>query len=425
MNFRNSSLLKVSISAIFLRIVSAGLAVFSTLTTTRFLGAEQAGLFFTGFAVVTFLSTFSRVGLDNAVLRFISTLSVKETSAARDIFIKSIYVVFITSSLISLLFVWFSKYIAERAFGSPELSDILIAIAPAIVGLALSTVSALALQALHKVSLATIVLGILAWTIFCSVIIVTNINTGLKAAHVFAISTIFTAFIGFILVIQRLPNCSYQNRISFYEVLSTGIPLCIFAVLTQIQLLSGQFFSAFYLTPTEVSYFAAVQKMSVLPSFLMMAVNMVVAQRISKLYHEDNVEGMALLVRKSIRWLLIGSFPMIVIVLGFSQQVMSFFGPEFSSQYGNLRIMVLSQIIVILCGSVSYILSMTGYEKDLRNALLFSTVLSYAMNAVFVPHYGLGGVVWIFSISAVVQTLILVFLVKIRFGFYTVFFWKA
>ena len=54
------------------RVFSAVIAFLLTLFITRELGAEEAGYYFLAFSFVAILSAFSRLGMDNTVVRFVA-----------------------------------------------------------------------------------------------------------------------------------------------------------------------------------------------------------------------------------------------------------------------------------------------------------------------------------------------------------------
>ena len=80
---------------------------------------------------------------------------------------------------------------------------------------------------------------------------------------------------------------------------------------------------------------------------------------------------------------------------------------------------MLGQFINICCGSVGYLLSMTGNELYVRNAILTSGLLCITLTIILVPIYGaLGAAISIFS-SIAIQNFIMVFYVKQQLGFNT------
>src|SRR5262245_11776050 len=60
------------------RIIGAGLAFVFSLLLARFLGGQQAGLYFLAISIVMVVSVASRLGLDNALVRFAASNASQE-----------------------------------------------------------------------------------------------------------------------------------------------------------------------------------------------------------------------------------------------------------------------------------------------------------------------------------------------------------
>jgi O-antigen/teichoic acid export membrane protein len=103
---------------------------------------------------------------------------------------------------------------------------------------------------------------------------------------------------------------------------------------------------------------------------------------------------------------------------------MSFFGAGFTGGSSMLLVLALGQYVNVLTGSVSYLLIMSGHEKDTRNTQFMIGVFSIILNLVLVKYYGAFGAAVAIAVSVAAQNLIYVGMAKRRLGFNTMAIWS-
>ena len=98
----------------------------ATVVATRVLGADEAGLLLLAFAIVTVLATLSRLGLDNALVRFIGAHAAEgDWHAVNGVFRLAIRWTLMTSLPAGLLLLVLADPIARHAFDKPALAPVL------------------------------------------------------------------------------------------------------------------------------------------------------------------------------------------------------------------------------------------------------------------------------------------------------------
>ena len=120
-NFKINTLNFISVG--FTKATSAFIIFFLTLLITRNMSTENAGLFLYGLTLATVLSSFVRLGLDNPLLRFMSTNS--NNKIAQEKLNRGITWVLGFSAPISILGVLFSEWIATNIINKPDIANIL------------------------------------------------------------------------------------------------------------------------------------------------------------------------------------------------------------------------------------------------------------------------------------------------------------
>ena len=69
------------------------------------------------------------------------------------------------------------------------------------------------------------------------------------------------------------------------------------------------------------------------------------------------------------------TIPVLILILLFSEFILSFFGEQFVSGVLCLNILIAGQLINVLCGSVGYILNMTEHQNVFKWIIIFSVLI--------------------------------------------------
>lgn len=404
-----------------------GLGATSTLLMSlvvgRNLGASDSGFFFLSFSIITFLAAFSRIGLDNAIVRFIGAEEGVINNYTMSILKKSLFLTLALSFPICLLIYMFNVELATLVFSKPELSNVLMYMSPSIVGISISTIIAMYLQARRMVALSLTFLNILSNISFALITFIGDIDLVETSALIYSAATTSTALVGIFLCFKKAKP-SEKKEISWSILLSSCLPLWFVLMMSQLILWFGQIYAGIWLPSDEISQIAVAQRVSMLTSFILMAVNVVVAPRFARLYKLGEIKELEKLAKWSVKIMLLFSVPMFSVLLIFPNYIMSMFGDGFANGKELLQIFCIGQFINVLTGSVAYILTMSGNERDLRNTVAFSGPLIVILCLILVPTFGAYGVAISTSVAIATQNLIAVFWVKKRLGFNTIIFWK-
>jgi len=67
------------------------------------------------------------------------------------------------------------------------------------------------------------------------------------------------------------------------------------------------------------------------------------------------------------------------------------FGLEFAAAYAPLIILLLGEFVNSAAGSVGFLLSMTGHERETMLGIAAAATLNIALNLLLTPSWGIGG----------------------------------
>jgi len=143
--------------------------------------------------------------------------------------------------------------------------------------------------------------------------------------------------------------------------------------------------------PDASGIYNAAVKTALWVSFVLEMINIVAAPAFTILYTQGDMEGLQKVVANVTTWIFI---PSVLIALGltiFTQPILSVFGPDFLDASLSLQILTLGQVINALCGSVGFLLMMTGYQDKAVVVMCSSALLNIVLNWILIPRFGIIG----------------------------------
>jgi len=141
----------------------------------------------------------------------------------------------------------------------------------------------------------------------------------------------------------------------------------------------------------EVGVYNIALKISETIAFGLVIVNFVVAPVIAKLFANGEILQLQQLITRAAQMVFLFSFPLVLLIFLFGQNVLAFFGVDLLNGNKALLILCSGQLINILCGSVGTVLMMTGHQRFSLYALGISTVFNIVVNIILTPGYGVVG----------------------------------
>jgi O-antigen/teichoic acid export membrane protein len=411
-----------AILALGIRILGAGMAFIFNLVVAQQLGAEQSGIFFLAFSLVMFLSAFTRLGFDNTVLRFTSE-NIKQGAAVKGILNFALQKVLPLACLLALLLYSFAESLATHGFNKPYLSDVFKEISPAIIGLSVVLIVAMSLQARHKL-LASIPCQNIAHLFLCSgFILFLSLDTAQDVALYLSLSLGGSSAFFYWYSFRGLDN--HGSRPSNTQLWQSARPNWVITLMSQTLQWFAPIMIGIWLLAEDVAYFSVAQRIAMLTSFILMAINLVVAPKFAAFKAAGDIDNIRKTALFSVRLLLISAFPIISFMLIFPSFLMGLFGNDFKQGTLLLQILVLGQAVNVITGSVGYLLMMSGNERDMRFVTIFSGVTVILLTCILTPLYGSVGAAVATAFSLAMQNLMAVYFVKKRLGFNTLKFWQS
>ncbi|MBO1254239.1 oligosaccharide flippase family protein [Alteromonas sp. 5E99-2] len=389
---KNKSLLIQSVISAGVRGLGAISVFLLTVTVTRTLGIAEAGIFFLGFGIASFLCVVARVGLDNSILRFVGSLKLTDDRLKiNNVMHKALLLVFIGSGLLAGLVYLGADIISRYLFDKMALAESLRYLSPYILFFSLSSITAFGLQALSKTISSVLILNILVNILSVALLLLIpslreyvplllSLSAGVT---LLAALILWYSFVG-----VKTQRSKADTVYKWSEILKSCLPLWLVTAIGQLILWSGQFSLGIWSDTESVALFSAAQRTSMLTVFVLIAVNVIVAPKFARFYKQKDMKSLKRTAFASVRLVTLFATPVFVLMLVGAETILMLFGDKYSGAANFLRILAFGQFVNALTGSVGYLLSMSGHERDLRNAALLAGGTVILLSVILVPVYG-------------------------------------
>jgi O-antigen/teichoic acid export membrane protein len=385
------------------------------MVVTHRLGVDSAGYFFLALAIFTFLSSVCRLGLDNSLIRFIgASKSECDARAVSAIITTSLFLIFIVSCAAALVVFLTSQWLGSYVFSKPELTVVLRGMAPSLVGLSLCFGISYCLQGLGKSKSAIFFQSIgIALFLISAGLFLNNVE---DFAYWYSRSTLILMLVGLYVLRDNLSVRYRLHKIEVANISKSAKALWFVTIVTSLQQWGGQFIAGIYVESGDLAQFAVAQRTAMLISFILISTNMVVAPKFAGLYKTGDFKGLERVFRSSSRAVFCISAPLVFVVVVWAQEILSLFGPGFEQGEMLLRILALGQFVNAATGSVSYLLMMTGNERDSRNISFIAGPFAVLAAFVLTYYFGVVGTASSVALTVGMQNLLAVYFVKKRLG---------
>ncbi len=411
-----------SIAMVF-KIIAAGIAFGLNVVLAKMLGAEGTGIFFLSLTLVMIVSAMGRVGMENALVRFVAAnFAEGEIRKVLGVYRKAIKYSLIVSVILSLALMHLSSWVSHVVFSKPELERPLDIMALAVVPIALLTLHANALQGLKKIAESITVLSIIVPFLTSLSALFFVPAYGLDAAtYSYLVATIVTLIISLwwwrrAVAAYNLKYAQFDSR----ELLSSSIPLLGGVLMNMVILWSPILFLGIWETNENIGIYSAASRTAMLTSFVLVAVNSIAAPKFAALYQQGDFINLERMAQNSNKFMIALAIPIIFVFMAAPERVLSLFGEQFTEGAIVLMIIAAGQFVNVATGSVGYLLMMSGNERLMRNNLFFNALICIILNMVLIPAYGIIGAATGAALIMVVQNLVAMVMVWKKLNIITI-----
>jgi O-antigen/teichoic acid export membrane protein len=435
-NSTNGKSARAAILVFFVRIISAFLAFILQVFLARWMGSEQYGIFVLVWVVIVMLGAISCLGLQTAVIRFITEYKAKNdfkrlngillaapgiavlvsVTAAVLMFIilflfadkiTANYVLPLYLALVCLPFLTLEE-IQEgiaRSFDMP-----LTAIGPAFIIRPAGILITMAFAYL---------LGFPAnaATALSSAVIATFIATIIQSLMLWLrISKLHKAKFPVLKLINLLGDSQIDIKFQFRYWISVSLPIFLASGFYGFLFNSDVVLIGLMLGPDAVAFYYAALKSLALVHFVHFAFRAASAHHFSRFYSDNNIQGLSDYANKIARWTFWPTLAIAVIMILTGKYILMLFGAGFAEAQNLLIILALGIVLRASIGPIDALLAMTGQQSVAMWVLAITLLSNIILNVSLIPHYGILGAAIATSCAMFIETAFLYIAVSRKLG---------
>ncbi len=406
-----------------LKIANVGLTFLATVLLARLLGPAEYGVFAFVYAVISLLSVPSEFGLPALVVRETARGILRQDYAA----VQGIWrwsgrtIAWISFSI--AVFTLAGLWIFREPIAGPRSLTFLCALA-LVPLVALGDLRGAALSGLHRIvagQLPEFLIrpGFFALFLLAFFLLGESVLTASSSMLLYVASAALAFGVGAWLLHRLAPTAVHQAVPRFENRLwlLSALPLAFISGLQLIDQQASILLQGFFLQDEAIGIYRIASQVSLLASFGLMTINLVLAPRFATLSAKGDTPALQRLVTNSARVILLINLILTVgFVVGGRIFLRIAFGPEYEGAYLPLVILLAGQLVNSAAGSVGQLLNMSGHERETVRATVVSALLNIVLNLLLMPRWGIDGSAVATSFSLIVWNVLLWWAVRKKLG---------
>ena len=395
-------LIKTTSGTFVLNVLFMGVGFLTTVLLARALGTVEYGVYNYVMTWVELLLIMGQLGLPRIITRNISIYQASKEWSLLKGTLRYASLASGGTSLILVVIAGVIVWIINRPeAGGVEQSGVLLAFWIGLLlipGRSIGTINEATLQGLHHIVYSQIPNNVVRPLLFVGfvgvlyllfpaqtsaplVIALHVAATGLTLLYsIYTVRKMFPALARQAAPIYRIPEWSYS---ALPLLLSSGLRVlnARFSILVMGSTVGAE----------AISFFSVATLFATLISLPLVAANTAVAPSIANLYAGNDLKRLQAVLLRSVRITFWVAVAIAVMIILFHGPLLAIYGKEYKQAGGTLMILSIAQLVSVGCGSVGFLLTMTGHEWDTLRILAGSLVINVILNVLLIPTWGIEG----------------------------------
>ena len=377
------------------------ISIFSSLYTVivaRYLGPTEYGLVSLGVMLTGIVTTFSLLGLQLGLKRYIPHYrSKKEIAKLKGTIINSIFIVLTAACFFAFVSFYFAEAIALKLFKTRDFTTILRIFSLAVPAAALFRLFQEIFLGFKKIKFKVVfeVLtnGLVMLLLASLVIILRGPAEGISLA--FLTSLLLGVIGGFFLFEFKtfsIFRSKIKNKWEKQRLFYFCFPLFLSSIVGLILGWSDTFIIAVMLTPHEVGLYRAAYPLGMILGKFIPSFGAVFIPLASELYSEKRTEEIRRLYQITKRWIFILALPLFTFILFFSKKIiLVFLGKAYLESWTVLVVIALGSLLFSSAGLAYQLLQIFEATKKIFMVDLTGAGLNLLLNFLLIPRLGILG----------------------------------
>jgi O-antigen/teichoic acid export membrane protein len=367
----------------------------------RALGTVGFGLYVLALAVSTFLAEACDLGLDYGVLRFGAIArGAGDPGRLRAVVRRGLLGAFTAGSLASGLLIGAATPVG-RAFGKPGMIPVLIPLALAIPFTGTAEVARSALRGMGRAAPSVASDSLITPGLRLGMVLVA-LHVAPGPPHVavaYAITEVVALLATLALLLRALRRegrwrrrrSRSRTKARTPGLFRYSLPMSLNRLILYTNNQTEVLVLGLLRPAGPVGVFGVARRLSMLVGSLLASISVLFNPIVADLHHNRHHLELDRLFKASARWLFTFGFPLCLIEIEFSRDLLHVFGSGFSSGATALAILAIGQLVNVGTGTVAGLLAMVGRARmSVMNSVLFLS-LSLALDFLMIPHWGILG----------------------------------
>lgn len=390
-------LIKNSLKVLLLRASGIVLMFLLSLFLTNSFSAEIVGQYDFVRSFLMILSGASLLGTNQAIIYYSGILTSKKSfGSIKSIYFKMNFLILIACAILYAPLLVIDKEVINQIFNKQGAYELVSLSLQGLVFYSITMLNIDTIRALKHTLISEGFRNIFRYTpffIFSIILYIIDSPEYLVLWFIYSFVVIFvisTAVVYFFLFNKNFPKSAAHN-FSSTEILRASYPMALSAISYFLMQSTDVLFISAYDTFESVAHYSIAVKLATVTALALISVNIVIAPKIASIYNDKNFSQLKLILKKATRMNVVISLPIIIILLFFSEYVLSTFGSNYILAKNALWILLIAQFFNSITGPSALYLNMTGRQKKLNVILVISLLINVVLNIILVPDFGMLG----------------------------------
>tara|TARA_B100000214_G_scaffold99396_1_gene69216 strand:- start:176 stop:1504 length:1329 start_codon:yes stop_codon:yes gene_type:complete len=392
-----------------------------------FYGAQGLGNFLLAFIVLRIFSMIAKLGVDTSSIRFIASFVKQGKWQSIKLFRKKIlFLISFTSILASILMYFLAEIIGPLINVEIKYIELASFFILPMTFFMLHYQSLRGLKRIaefsffYRMSQATFTIV----SLFIISIFIKNSNVPIYAyltsLCIVSMLSIFTYKYWFSKK-AILDSSENIENLTLRKILKISIPLMLAQSVQFIMAWTDKLMIGNMMSAESVAIYGVAFRFSMGVSITLMAINSIASPKFAEKFATNNIQGMGKIAMQSAKIIFWTTIPLASILLLFPRFFMGLYGSEFLIGFEALRWLIIGRVVNALSGSVGNVMQMSGQQNSYMHILIIGALINILLNYFLIPMYGINGAALASVVSLSFWNLSMVYIVKRRFGFSTIY----
>lgn len=403
-----SSLLMTSLFSTVARFAGVGLNFAVAIVLTRTLSMQEAGMVFMLMTLVTGVALFSRLGIEQWLVRDVARLP-EEALDLQGSYLRDAYrLTFISSTL--FIFAWLvcAPLLQHRLFDDAIQTSVLVAASSGILFFNLVMLNSAFLKAIRHTSASILVQNSLPAVAYMALLLgfwaVYKVNQTYLMLYTGSLLLAGLASFYWLKPWLTYLHPTKPTRFSLKMILQQSLPLAPVSFFSFLMLWADTLLTGWLLNNAEVALFTVAARLSFVSLFFLGALDATIYPRLLKI-HKQQPERLITFFWQSTGLVagILGAVTLLLLLIG--DILLKVFKPEYLQASTTLAILLIAQLVRALSLTFSFLFIMQNRVTYLNTMLMLALSINIIANLLLIPQYGIAGAATATLIANMVLTL--------------------